>query len=626
MSKIRALPALSLPIVIALAALTLIFAYTLQTIPNGSEHYFMIDVGETQIVLNMWGTLHATGYPLYVMLSSAGVTVLRAFAVSPATAPGVVSLIWGIAALALMGAAALQVRRRPVLIAAMLLLYGLTRTVWIHHVIAEIYTFTLLLLAALLLLALWRGRVPGRVYWLALLGGLALGHHRALIVVVPAIVYAVYPEVLALLRRRPAQVLVLLALGLAGIIPYAYLMARAHSGAVWVYGEPGTLPGLWDQFIGREAERFIGMPDTAEALFANIALVTQTILTDVTVIGLIAGIAGLIIGAIRPSTRRAAITLILSGLAAYLFHCFLYTDILSALILITTFSLAFGWLLLADAVLHDPRHTRAPMQQIARGAATFAGLGVLVAAGVITLVSLNLPFITALTTDRAGIEMIALAQRTPPGSTLMIPWGARHFAVGFAKSVLGVLPGVELVDHKADVRAAAEAGKLVTPDTTFYRQPAAWWEEKLGAPVYLHAAAPHLVAITLQPERAALLENPIAAPDGVSARPPRVTCNRGEIVLEVTWQAHQRPPRDLSVFVHLLDADGALLAQDDHSAPVYGWRPLTSWLPGEIVRDVYLLPRAPGGVNIAYGLYMQRADGSFENALHQQMPNPCPVG
>jgi hypothetical protein len=37
------------------------YLITLQTIPNGAEHYYMIDVGEMQIVLNKWGTLHATG-------------------------------------------------------------------------------------------------------------------------------------------------------------------------------------------------------------------------------------------------------------------------------------------------------------------------------------------------------------------------------------------------------------------------------------------------------------------------------------------------------------------------------------------------------------------------------------
>ena len=54
-------------LVIALGILAAVYLSTLQTIPNGSSHYFMIDVGETQIVLNEWGTLHATGYPLYVI-------------------------------------------------------------------------------------------------------------------------------------------------------------------------------------------------------------------------------------------------------------------------------------------------------------------------------------------------------------------------------------------------------------------------------------------------------------------------------------------------------------------------------------------------------------------------------
>ena len=65
----------------ALAILLVAYLPALQTIPNGSEHYFMIDVGETQIVLNRWGTLHATGYPLYVMLGSTAVAVLRAFGI-----------------------------------------------------------------------------------------------------------------------------------------------------------------------------------------------------------------------------------------------------------------------------------------------------------------------------------------------------------------------------------------------------------------------------------------------------------------------------------------------------------------------------------------------------------------
>src|SRR3954469_222554 len=78
-----------------LAILLVAYLPILQTLPNGSENYFMIDVGETQVVLNRWGTLHSTGYPLYVMIGSTLVALMRAFGVGAAAAPALVSLFWG---------------------------------------------------------------------------------------------------------------------------------------------------------------------------------------------------------------------------------------------------------------------------------------------------------------------------------------------------------------------------------------------------------------------------------------------------------------------------------------------------------------------------------------------------
>src|SRR5687767_4924507 len=98
-----------LPFLLVLIVLLPIYFSTLQTIPNGSENYYMIDVGETQIVLNSWGTLHATGYPLYVMIGNVLVFGLRVLGISPAAAPGMVSLAWGILALALIYVLALQI-------------------------------------------------------------------------------------------------------------------------------------------------------------------------------------------------------------------------------------------------------------------------------------------------------------------------------------------------------------------------------------------------------------------------------------------------------------------------------------------------------------------------------------
>ena len=160
-------------------------------------------------------------------------------------------------------------RAARALAAAVTILFGLTRTMWIHNDIAEVYTMTLFFLALMLLIALWKPPIPGRIYWLALIGGIAVAHHRALMFAAPALIFAVWGELIALIRKRPMRLLVLLGLGLIGLIPYAYLYLRAQAGAAWVYGEPGTLAGLIDQFMGKEADHFIGLPGSLDALIAN---------------------------------------------------------------------------------------------------------------------------------------------------------------------------------------------------------------------------------------------------------------------------------------------------------------------------------------------------------------------
>ena len=630
----------------ALAILLIAYLPAIQTIPNGSENYFMIDVGETQVVLNKFGTLHATGYPLYVMIGGTLVAFLRAFGVGAATAPAVVSLFWGLLALTLIYALALKLTRHPYLAATVTVLYGLTRTVWIHNDIAEIYTMTLFLLLLMLVIALWSPPIPGRLFWLALIGGIAVAHHRALIMAAPALIVAVYPDLKALLRKRPLMLFALLGLGLIGLLPYAYLYLRATTGAMWVYGEPGTLQGLIDQFMGKEAARFIGLPSSLDALIANINLVNEVIVTDLTIPGVLIGIVGLITGLYATRTRRAALVLIVSGGAAYLFHAFFYSDILSALILAVTLSLAFGWLFLADALLpaiapairsitpHGTNLTpQPPLHSVERGSDALLPrrsspsspyviviLSVIAAAYAGYLYSENAPFITGLTGDTTGLQTIALAQHTPPGATLMLAWGPRYFAVGFARDVLGLLPGMHLVSHKADYKALLQQGALVTPAYTFYNQPIRWWQDQIGQRIYLHAVAPELVQITTEPE---LESDNNQMQNGINETGHRIDCTPDTIILRVAWHAEDHPLRDLSVFVHLLDASGSLIAQDDHSAPVYGWRPLTTWDAEEVVRDVYTLPRRPNAARISYGLYAQRADGSFENVVEYSLPVGC---
>ncbi len=90
--------------------------------------------------------------------------------------------------------------------------------------------------------------------------------------------------------------------------------------------------------------------------------------------------------------------------------------------------------------------------------------------------------------------------------------------------------------------------------------------------------------------------------------------------LEVTlyWHAVEGPGRNYDVFVHLLDADGRIVAQDD-GPPAQGKRPAFGWLPGEYVSDargLQLPPALPDGV---YRLEV----GLVDPVTHQRPSEPA---
>jgi len=595
--------------------LGIVYVATLQTIPNGSSHYFMIDVGETQIVLNVWGTLHATGYPLYVIIGNVLTAILRPLGVDPIVAPALVSMLWGYVTLALLFALVHHLTERIMLAALTMLAFGLIRTVWIHFVIAEIYTFGTAITIGLLCLALWRGEIKGRIYWLALLGGLGVAHHRAVAMMIPALLFAVWPQLTDDLKRLPRLLIGSLVLGSLGFVQYAYLYLRAQANADWVYGQPGTLSGLWDEFIGREASRFIGPPDTVDALITNFEVINQVLIRDLTLPGLLLGILGLIVACALQRYRRAGVTLGLMAAASYGFHVAFYSDVLSALILQVIIPLALGWSLLAAVLLDQVDRLPSLLADERRVMPLIASV-LLVAVGVLYI--LNMDFITDLTTDETGLETIEEVRAAPDGSTVMLAWGPRYFAVAAAYELQDDLQHITPVDDKVDYRPIIAESRLITPEYTLFNQPVDWWQARLEGEIYLQAAGPRLVEINTQP----LLDDQLPAQPHVIDETLR--CEPNGLLLDVVWGAGQQPERDLSVFVHALRGDDPTpITQADAFAPVYGWRPLTTWLPGEQIRDVYVLDIPSDQVDrVRYGLY-QVIDGGFENVLERELQVTC---
>jgi hypothetical protein len=88
--------------------------------------------------------------------------------------------------------------------------------------------------------------------------------------------------------------------------------------------------------------------------------------------------------------------------------------------------------------------------------------------------------------------------------------------------------------------------------------------------------------------------------------------------VDVFWRAGPTAiPKDWTVFVQLLSADGRVVAQSD-SMPAGGTRPTRSWLPGEVIRDHHDLtfsdPAYRGPATLLAGMYDSLAGARVEVA------------
>ena len=78
----------------------------------------------------------------------------------------------------------------------------------------------------------------------------------------------------------------------------------------------------------------------------------------------------------------------------------------------------------------------------------------------------------------------------------------------------------------------------------------------------------------------------------------------GNLWLRLYWMPRQLISENFTVFVHLLDEQGRIVAQAD-SQPDQGRYPTSAWRPGEVVRDTHSIPlsQASNGTHFFVGLY-----------------------
>jgi hypothetical protein len=103
------------------------------------------------------------------------------------------------------------------------------------------------------------------------------------------------------------------------------------------------------------------------------------------------------------------------------------------------------------------------------------------------------------------------------------------------------------------------------------------------------------------------------------------TLTAGEAIqVEFLWQTLQTPPVDYTVFVHLMDDNGQMVAGHD-SQPVNNSYPTTIWTPAEHILDPHTLAvpadLPAGQYHLTVGLYYQPTGERLPVQLREGQPD-----
>ena len=229
-----------------LFALTL-FAYCRTLQPTVGDFG---DSAKFQVVANVLGIPHATGYPLYVPLA-------KLFTLLPirdaAFRVNLLSAVSAAAAVALLGLASWALTHNLPASAGAALLFAWSRTFWSQAVIAEVYALNAALLALVIaLLFLWRTRGGQRLYVGALAAyALSLGNHASMILLIPGLLWFIATTDRKKLTQPRNLALAVGVLAL-GACQYLLLFLRARQHPSYCETCPDTVSKLWWYLTGAQ--------------------------------------------------------------------------------------------------------------------------------------------------------------------------------------------------------------------------------------------------------------------------------------------------------------------------------------------------------------------------------------
>jgi hypothetical protein len=212
------------------------------------------DSPKFQYLGSVLGTAHSPGYPLYVLVSFCFSKLPIG---SMAFRMNLLSAVCAAAAVALTYTVMVRLRCHRLVGVSTALALGFSRYFWTRALAAEVYGLAAALIALVILMAIrWAESGRDRDFYLAIfVFGLSLSNHLVLAAIAPALVVFVLISRPQTVRVR--TILIGAAAGLAGFLPYGYIMLRTWQQAAYVEARASTLPQLLDIIFARRFSGYI---------------------------------------------------------------------------------------------------------------------------------------------------------------------------------------------------------------------------------------------------------------------------------------------------------------------------------------------------------------------------------
>jgi hypothetical protein len=590
---------------------------------------------EFQLVTYKLGIAHPTGYPLYTLLGKlftlipAGDVAYRVNLMSAFFGAATVALLYLV--IVRLSAGSMEKNQPsnlptfPSSLPAHLggitgaLWFAVSLVFWQQATIAEVYTLNAFFVMTLLLLTLtlpFEGR--GRVLWLAFFVGLALTHHRTIILLFPAVVLYLYLNQKSGWWQRPDFLKTLMSsllLGLAPLLLYLYLPLRGHVGSLdGTY--QNTWTGFWQQVSAGGYGAFIfSNPFGQERDPAFYGRLFQSQFYTV-----LLGVAGLFYLTWRE--RKFLILTAVAFLTYVAFNLFYHVGDIEVFF-IPPFLIWAAWSGVGVAFLGQMAGRVAGGQGVTANGQqsitndqrstlkvqplTLAATALILAISTFIIFQLfwtNWPVLAARNTWQVHDYGLDMLQLPLPEHAAIVGILGEMTLLRYFQQTENRRPDLEIVAADGEAERLAAVEKLLAEGKTVYltrELPGAPERWSLGAVGPLIRIYPQPAATPVQMEFS--VNQPVTPEISLlgydTSHPPQTGPGPAPVRLTLFWQVTAPVTASLKVSARLLNSAGEAAAAVD-AIPVHFTYPTPAWRPGEIVADVYDL-RLP--VNTPPGSY-----------------------